>query len=81
MKYYAYENWRVNGHHVTIHVSGCRSCNDGQGRAGGTRPDNGQWLDLGEWQAREEAQERARDLAQPNTLNRGVSFHFCKHCC
>ena len=75
MRYYAYENWRANGHLVKIHVSECSFCNTGRGLAGGTRPDNGQWLDLGECRGKERAKQKARDLIKAR------DSQFCRHCC
>ena len=47
MEYFAYENWRAHGHVTKVHLSGCPFCNDGQGVGGGTRADNGQWHQMG----------------------------------
>jgi hypothetical protein len=48
MRYFAYENWRAHGHVVKVHLPACPFCNDGTGLAGGTRRDNGRWLELDE---------------------------------
>lgn len=60
MKYWAYENWRANGHQVRVHRAACSSCNDGRGLAGGTRADNGKWHFLGELTSMGEAVAKAR---------------------
>jgi hypothetical protein len=58
--YWAYENWRANGHRVTVHDAACRFCNHGNGLNGGTRADNGTWHKLGDFASASEALEHAR---------------------
>jgi hypothetical protein len=59
-RYFAYENWRADGHRVTVHLAHCPFCNDGSGLAGGTSAQNGQWLLLGTQSTPENALEAAR---------------------
>jgi hypothetical protein len=59
-KFWAYENWRANGHCVKVHEASCRCCNGGIGQRGGTRADNGKWHELGVFASTEEAVESAR---------------------
>ncbi len=68
MKYFAYENWRAHGHITKVHRHDCPFCNDGMGMAGGTRPDNGQWLDLGEFERQEDALAAARTRVAQGTV-------------
>ena len=60
--YWAYENWRADGHRMTVHASHCPFCKDGQGVRGGTARANGAWRSLGECSSREEALGRAASL-------------------
>lgn len=34
MDYWAYENWRANGHVTKVHRGDCSHCNDGRGQKG-----------------------------------------------
>ena len=72
--YYAYENWRARGHVTKVHRHDCFFCNDGQGRDGGTRADNGRWIALGHLASPEDALAEAR--AQVN----GGTVRFCRAC-
>jgi hypothetical protein len=47
MRYFTYENWRARGHVTKVHANDCPFCNNGKGMNGGTRWDNGRWIDLG----------------------------------
>ena len=68
MIYFAYENWRANGHVTKVHRHDCSFCNDGKGTAGGTRSDNGQWLSLGECRTPEDALAAARRRVTQGTV-------------
>ena len=72
MKYFAYENWRAHGHVVKVHRADCPFCNNGRGLAGGTRADNGRWIDLGACNNTEEAMDLAtRRTTAPNLRSCG----------
>lgn len=75
MQYWAYENWRAHGHRTTIHEAICSFCQNGKGLAGGTRPDNGEWHNLGEFERQDEA------MAHACTLFPKESISPCGHCC
>lgn len=57
MSYWAYENWRANGHQARIHRGDCGHCNEVSGQKGGTRSDNGRWI--GPFSTAEEAEAAA----------------------
>ncbi len=44
MAYWAYENWRANGHRATVHDGACGFCNEGAGTGRGGEGRNGRWL-------------------------------------
>jgi len=68
MEYFAYENWRAHGHITKVHRHDCPFCNKGRGMAGGTRPDNGRWLELGEFETLEDALAAAQTLVTHGTV-------------
>lgn len=72
--YYAYENWRAHGHVTKVHRRDCRDCNDGHGRDGGTRADNGRWIALGNLDSPDDA------LAEARALVNGGTVRFCRNC-
>ena len=68
MRYFAYENWRAHGHIIKVHRHDCPFCNAGKGIAGGTRPDNGRWLDLGEFKTPDDAVAATRSRVAEGTI-------------
>ena len=68
MKYFANENWRAHGHITKDHRHDCPLCNEGKGMAGGTRPDNGRWLDLGTFKTSDDAIVAARTRVAEGTV-------------
>jgi len=70
MKYFAYENWRAHGHITKVHTADCPFCKGGLGLAGGTRPDNGRWIDLGNFYAVEDALAAAETTVEESTIKR-----------
>lgn len=75
MRYFAYENWRAHGHITKVHRADCVFCNDGKGMAGGTRADNGLWIDLGEFDQSGDA------IAAAQSQIREGSIRPCAKCC
>lgn len=67
MKFFAYENWRANGHLTKIHRGDCAFCQNGKGIGGGTRNDNGRWIELGEFETANEALSAARMIVAEGT--------------
>lgn len=74
MVFFAYENWRANGHRTTLHLPACPSCNHGKVLAGGTRPDNGRWFKLDRATTLENATRQARIVSGAPKVN------LCKKC-
>jgi hypothetical protein len=70
MRYFAYENWRAHGHVTKVHTADCPFCKGGLGLSGGTRPDNGRLIDLGDLLGVEEAVAAAKKSARESAVKK-----------